>query len=282
MTCEETTPLLMDRLQGHLSAADEQRLTAHLATCEVCRDEVAAMTETWTDLGSLDNEDVPHERLRARFHAALAAHEARESSSRESNSRESNPQESNQWMQRLLDRFWPQQPALQAALAAGLALVGVLVGQQLPSSVDVEVAALRDEVRTVGLALLDHQSASERLLGVEWSRRTAQTPEIVNALLERVQYDSNLSVRLAAVDALRADLDGPGVLDGLAVALARQESPLLQVALTDALLTVGADPGIEAVRGVLGRDDLDPTVREYLLMALNDAGAPTAPLNTGI
>ena len=53
MTCEDTTPLLMDRLQGQLSASDEQRLTAHLATCEACRDEVAAMTETWTDLGSL-------------------------------------------------------------------------------------------------------------------------------------------------------------------------------------------------------------------------------------
>ena len=128
-------------------------------------------------------------------------------------------------------------------LAAALALVGVLIGQQLPSPVDTEVAALRDEVRTVGLALLDHQSASERLLGVEWSRRTAQSPEVVDALLERVQYDSNLSVRLAAVDALRADLDRPDVIDGLAIALARQESPLLQVALTDALLAVGTRPG---------------------------------------
>ena len=267
MTCEETTPLLMDRLQGPLPAADEQRLTAHLATCEACRDEVAAMTETWTDLGSLDSDDVPHERLRARFHAALAAHEARESS---------------HGTRGLLDRWWPQQPALQAALAAALALFGVLVGQQLPHSGDSEVAALRDEVRSVGLALLDHQSASERLLGVEWSRRTAQSPEVVNALIELVQYDSNLSVQLAAVDALRANLERPGVVDGLAVALARQESPLLQVALTDALLAVGADPGIEAVRSVLGRDDLDPTVREYLLMALNDVGAPTAPPNTEI
>jgi hypothetical protein len=267
MTCEETTPLLMDRLQNQLSEADEQRLTAHLAICETCRDEVAAMTETWTDLGSLDNEDVPHERLRARFHAALAAQEARDSS---------------HWMQRMLDRFWPQQPALQVAFAAALTLVGVLVGQQLPQPVDSEVAALRDEVRTVGLALLDHQSASERLLGVEWSRRTAQSPEVVAALLELVQYDSNLSVRLAAVDALRTDLERPGVVDGLAVALARQESPLLQVALTDALLAVGADPGIEAVRNVLARDDLDPTVREYLLMALNDAGAPIAQPDTEI
>jgi hypothetical protein len=267
MTCEETTPLLMDRLQGPLSAAAEQRLNAHLATCEACRTEVAAMTETWSDLGTLDDEDVPHERLRARFHAALAAHEARDSSS---------------WMQRLFDRWWPQQPALQAALAAALALVGVLVGQQLPQQGDADIAALRDEVRIVGLALLDHQSASERLLGVEWSRRTAQSPEVVNALLDLVQYDPNVSVRLAAVDALRVDLEHPGVVDGLAAALARQESPLLQVALTDALLAVGSDPGIEAVRGILGRDELDPTVREYLLMALNDAGVPTEPPNTEI
>ncbi len=265
MTCEETTPLLMDRLQGHLAHADEERLAAHVATCAACRAEVEAMTETWNSLGSLDDEQVPHERMRARFHAGLAAYEARGGS--------------HNWIERVLGRWCPQQPVLQMGLAAALALVGVLVGQQLPSPVDTEVAALRDEVRTVGLALLDHQSASQRLLGVQWSRRTAQSPEVVAALLERIQYDSNLSVRLAAVDALRADLDRPDVIDGLAVALARQESPLLQVAVTDALLVVGSAPGIEAVRGVLGRTELDPAVREYLQMALSEVGASaeTAP-----
>jgi len=267
MTCDETTPLLMDRLQGGISPADDERLAAHVATCADCRAEVQAMTETWNDLGNLDDEEVPHERLRARFHAGLAAYEARES---------------RHWTERLLGGLWPQQPALQMALAAALALVGVLVGQQLPSSGDAELVALRNEVRAVGIALLDHQSASERLLGVQWTRGAAQSPEIVNALLERVQYDPNLSVRLAAVDALRDDLDRPEVVDGLAAALMRQESPLLQVALTDALLAVGAGPGIEAVRGVLARSDLDPTVREYLQMALDDAGAATAPADPGI
>ena len=204
---------------------------------------------------------MPSERLRARFHAGLAAYEE---------------QESRHWTERLLRSFWPQQPVLQMGLAAALALVGVVVGQQLPSPVDAEVAALRTEVRTVGLALLDHQSAQERLLGVEWSRRTAQAPEVINALLERVQYDSNLSVRLAAVDVLRAEVDNPGVRDGLAMALERQESPLLQVALTDALLSAER-PAIDAVRGLLERSELDPTVREYLQMALREVGAQTAP-----
>jgi predicted anti-sigma-YlaC factor YlaD len=263
MTCEETTPLLMDRLQSDLSPTDEARLAAHLATCAGCRAEADSLTETWNELGQLDEADVPHERLRARFHAGLAAYEARES---------------RHWTERVLGAWWPRQPLLQMGLAAALALVGVLIGQQLPSRSDAEIAALRDEVRTVGLALLDHQSASERLLGVEWSRRTAQRPEVVNALLERVQYDSNLSVRLAAIDALRAALESPGVLEGLAMALERQESPLLQVALTDALLAAET-PAVEAVRGVLARDELDPTVREYLQMALNEVGVEPAPVN---
>ena len=232
----------------------------------LCQAEAAMLASVWDQLGSLD-EDVPHERLRARFHAGLAAYEA---------------QQSRSWAERLFERWWPRQPAFQAGFALALALVGVLIGQQLPSPVDAEVAALRSEVRTVGLALLDHQSAAERLLGIEWSRRTAQTPEVVNALLERVRYDSNLSVRLAAVEALRPGLDQPAVSAGLAMALAAQDSPLVQVALTDALLAAGSGTGIEAVRDILNRQELDPAVREYLQMALSEIGDTDPPANTDI
>ncbi len=218
------------------------------------------MTSVWDQLGTLD-DDVPHERLRARFHAGLAAYEARAA---------------RHWTERFFDSWWPKQPALQFGLAAALALVGVLIGQQLPSPVDPEVAALRAEVRTVGLALLDHQSASERLLGIEWSQRAARTPEVVNALLERVQYDPNPSVRLAAVNALRSDLGRPEVSAGLELALEKQDSPLIQVAVTDALLATGSGGGIDAVRRMLSRTELDPTVRDYLQMALNEAGASGA------
>jgi hypothetical protein len=122
------------------------------------------------------------------------------------------------------------------------------------------------------------------LLGVQWSRRAAQAPEVVAALLERVRYDPNLSVRLAAVDALRSETARPDVVEGLALALERQESPLLQVALSDALLAAGGDAGIRAVRAALDRSELDPSVREYLLMALREAGAEpeTRPADTGV
>lgn len=261
MNCDETPALVIDRIKGLCSTADEERLDAHLAGCAECRTEANATAALWQRL-DVDEEAVPHERLRARFHAGLAAHEAAAAQ----------PQ-----LDRFLGSWWPRQPALQAALAASLLLAGVLLGQRWPAGVDTEIAALRAEVRTVGLALLDHQSASERLLGVEWSRRTAPTPAILDALLERVRYDSNLSVRLAAVDALRAQLDQAEVSAGLAAALERPEPPLLQVALADALLATGNGAAIDAVRAVLTRDELDPAVRDYLETSLTDLGTEPTP-----
>ena len=261
MNCDETPAMVIDRLNGLCAAADEHRLEDHLATCAACRAEAKATADIWQRIGA-GNEPVPTERLRARFHAGLAAHETAAAQP---------------WAARVLARWWPQQPAFQAAFAAGLLLAGVLIGQRWPSSVDSDVAALRDEVRTVGLALLDHQSASERLLGVEWSRRTTSTPALVDALLERVRYDDNLSVRLAAVDALRAQLDRADVSAGLVAALERPEEPLLQVALADALLATGDGTAIQAVRAVLNRDELDPAVRDYVQMALTELGADATP-----
>lgn len=259
MSCEETSALVIDRLKGLGPPADAERLEAHLTTCLQCRAEVEATAAIWQRMG-VDEEDVPHERLRARFHAGLAAHEAAATHRTSAHAQR-----------------WPRQTAFQVAWAASLLLAGVLIGQHWPSAIHAEVAALRTEVRTVGLALLDHQSASERLLGVQWSRRAAPSPAIVEALLERVRYDSNLSVRLAAVDALRTQADATQVSAGLAAALERPEPPLLQVALADALLATGDGAAIDAVRAVLARNELDPSVRDYLQTSLAELGGNPPP-----
>jgi putative zinc finger protein len=250
MNCDETTALLTDRLQGALAPDADARLDEHLKSCAACRREAEALATLWADLGA--EVVVPHERMRARFHAALAAYEERAGGA----------------LERLIELIWPRRPALQAALAAGLLVAGVLIGQRLQPSSDVEIAALRAEVRTVGLALFDHQSASERLLGVAWARRVEPEPAVVAALLERVEYDSNLNVRLAAVEALRARLDRPDIRSGLSNALARQDAPLVQIAVADALLDGGGADGVAAVRGMLDREQIEPSVRDYLRAAL--------------
>jgi len=267
MSCEDTTALLLDRFKGVASAADERRLEAHLAGCADCRATAESITRLWADLGADDpgapEHAVPSERMRARFHAALAAYEA---------SGAARP-----W------RFLPERltPLPLAAAAAALLAVGVAVGHAWPSARDGDIAELRAEVRSVSLALLDHQSASDRLLGVAWAERTGTGPQVVSALLERVANDPNPSVRLAAIEALRSRLDEPEVRTGLAAALERQDAPLLQVTLANALLETGDANDAAAVRRLRDSSGLDPAVRDYLDTALQPGGA-VAPPRTGI
>jgi hypothetical protein len=176
----------------------------------------------------------------------------------------------------LFERIWPRRPALQAALATVLLLLGVLVGQRLPSAADREIAGLRAEIRTVGLVLLDHQSAAERLRGVEWARGTESDARVVAALLDTVRYDSNLNVRLAAVEALGDWLDRPQVGAGLTEALEHQDAPLMQVTIASRLLEGNVAGSTAAVSRLLEREELDPLVRDYLRTALEEAGAPAS------
>ena len=109
-----------------------------------------------------------------------------------------------------LENWWPKRPAAQMACALATLVVGLLAGHAL--TVDVqrsrEVARLQEEVgstrQLVALSMMRQQSASDRLKGVDWSDQIPRPePQVVNALLETVNYDDAVDVRLAAVDALR-------------------------------------------------------------------------------
>jgi len=258
VNCEEATELMSHRLVG-FSTTGERRLQAHLERCPSCRAEAEASAAIWTELGALDDE-IPRERMRARFHAALAVYEERRRAS---------------GLERLLERVW-RRPALLAGSAAGLLLLatvlGVLIGRSAPASTDREIAELRAEVRTIGLALLDHPSASERLLGVEWAGRVEPDQRAIDALLQTLRYDPNVNVRLAAVEALDGWLDRPAVATGLTTALELEQAPLLQVTLAGILLDGGVEGSADAVRRILDRGDLDPGVRDYLSTALEEVG----------
>lgn len=251
MNCDDTTGRLSDRLKGLLTAADEGRLDEHLRSCPACREEAAAVTLLWAELGEAE-DGVPHERMRARFHAALAAYEERTRAT---------------GFARLIDLLWPAQAALRAGIAVALLVVGVVIGRGWPATGN-EIQALRRDVRAMSLALLDHQSASERLLGIASSGRNAAYTPVADALLDVVRNDDNVNVRLAAVEALSEWLDRPEVGSALLEALTREDAPLMQVTLVDVLLGRRVDGAVMAIERLLGADALDPSVRDYARMKL--------------
>ena len=264
MNCEDTTGLLSDRLKGLLSGADARRLDHHLASCPACAEEAEAIASLWAGMDALDDH-VPHERMRARFHAALAAYEQRPSSS-----------VAESWLARL----WPRRPLFQVGYAAAMLAVGVVIGYSIPSADEREFAELQDEFRHVPAVLLGHKSASERLRGVEWSRQVDIDARAVDALLEAVRRDSSLNVRLAAVEALGGYLDRPVVVPALTDTLARESAPLMQVALAELLLERGGSGGTAAVQEMLGRSEIDQSVGEYMRTVLAGSSYTQSPPDT--
>src|SRR5437764_14005090 len=101
-------------------------------------------------------------------------------------------------------------------------------------------AELTSMLQLVALSLLEQQSASQRLEGVNYSTQVERPdPEISTALLHVLRFDNSVDVRLAALDALRRYKDDRQVRSGLLTALQDQQSPLVQIALIDLFVEMG-------------------------------------------
>jgi hypothetical protein len=103
----------------------------------------------------------------------------------------------------------------------------------------------------VALSLLQQQNASDRLQGVNWAYRVERSDtEVLSALLYTINHDANVNVRLAAVDAMRTFGESPVARRGLQQAVAKQDSPMVQIALIDQLVELkdgGARPVLQSL-----------------------------------
>lgn len=244
MNCEQAQQAMADALRGERSAG----LAEHLKTCSACHTEFESASQTWRRFQIMPDED-PGPHARVRFHEMLEAYE------QGARARE---QRRGGWF------TWSL--AWQAGLAAACLVLGFFGGRGMNVPPSTDVAELRKEMSSmrqlVTLSLLQQQSAAERLRGVTWSYRTEPSDmEVLGALLQTINSDPNVNVRLAAIDAVKNFGDSPVARRGLTQALARQTSPLVQVAIVDALVELKHKDAKASIVSLLERADLDPAVR---------------------
>jgi hypothetical protein len=168
-------------------------------------------------------------------------------------------------------------PAWQAIFAAGLLLAGFLGGRYEPASRarTSEIAQLEGQVESlrqlVAMSLLREQSPSARLRGVTYTYQMAQPDEQVEqALLYAVTHDSNVNVRLSAVDALQKFASEPAVRRAMADAITAQDSPMVQVALVDGLTQWNDKSALPALRKLAQDDRTDAAVRQRAASAVQE------------
>jgi cell division protein FtsL len=253
MNCDRVREQLAESLmEGHESFD----LQVHLRDCANCREEYASVKQTWETLGLLPVGE-PGPAVRQRFYQTLEAY------------REGTTQKKARVIHSKRFAFWPSQPAFQMLAAAAMLVIGVAVGHfaTARNQDKQEIAQLQNEVtnmkQLVALSLMQQQSANDRLKGVTWAYRVERNDtEVLGALLETINHDPNVNVRLAAVDAIRNFADSPVARKGIAQSLVKQEDPLVQVTILSLIGELGVRQAAPQIRTLLTRDNLDGNVRQ--------------------
>jgi hypothetical protein len=255
MTCEEARI----RMAEEIGRGTSPELDGHLAGCPRCSAEAASVRNIWLRLGEIPDPE-PRPGVTTRFYAALDAFQMAE---------RERPRP------RLLS-WWPARPAWQMAFSAACLALGVFAGTVLATrgGQPEDVTQLRKEMagmrQLVTLSLLQQQSATDRLRGVNYSYRTEpDDTEVLSALLQTVDSDPNVDVRLAAVDALR-QFKTSAARHGLIESLGRQESPMVQIAIIDALSELKERNAAPAMRALLTGSEVDETVRKRVQSVLSE------------
>ncbi len=167
----------------------------------------------------------------------------------------------------ILTVFRPQLVYGTLLLVLGLGVGYYLSSPHQPKTVETTVSKNEtEEVRQkLVLTLLEQPSANQRLQGVGEANKFENADEIViQALLQTLNNDSNVNVRLAAIESLTNYIDNPVVRQGLVQSIPNQESPILQITLANLMVALQEKASIEPFKQLLKKKELDTTVKKQI------------------
>ncbi|MBN1224163.1 MAG: HEAT repeat domain-containing protein [Candidatus Aminicenantes bacterium] len=269
MKCERIKEQFPEFLTGEIDQKFKAAVQDHLAVCDSCREELESLSAVWTKLGVIPEEQ-PGSEMRTRFYTMLEAY-------KQGMEQEERPFRLKKFVDGLFDRIWPRRPAFQFSLTLIFLIVGLATGYLITvkGRSATEIALLKQEVtdmrQTLAVSLLDRPSASDRLQGVSMSSgMDSPSAKILDALLDTLDNDPNVNVRMAAVDALYLFHGHPGVKQGLIRSLSNQTSPLVQVALIDLIVSLQERRAVEALRTLIRDNEISPEVRDHAEQRLQE------------
>ena len=149
--------------------------------------------------------------------------------------------------------FMPRLAFASMALLLGLAVGYIL---RSPGKKDEQIVQLGKEIgdlkEMMMLSLLEKESATDRLRAVNLTQEMDQaSKKVTTALLQTLNNDENVNVRLAALDALRPYSKDSQVREALVRSISLQKSPLVQVALAELMAELQEKDAIDEFKKIL-------------------------------
>lgn len=148
-------------------------------------------------------------------------------------------------------------------------LVGLLLGNFFQSDstekIDSLAAQLQETQETMMMALLEKESSRDRLKAVKISNKmTDASGPVIEALLQTLNNDENVNVRLAAIEALADFSQNPKVRKGLIDAIQYQDSPMVQLTLAELMVFLQDKRSVEEFKNLLKEKDIPTEVKNQL------------------
>lgn len=146
-------------------------------------------------------------------------------------------------------------------------IMGILAGKWLmPDSSEPRIKEMSSELKSMKevmmLTLLQQPAPTERIKAVSYVNSfTEVDSKVANALIETLNTDPDINVRLATIDALAGFCQNPHVRQGLIQSIARQKSPLVQVALADLMVSIHEKKSVEQLRRLLSDKEIKKSVK---------------------
>lgn len=248
-------------LSNDLNEKSKNEFEEHLKACQLCKKEFSDEKILWADLKSLPDQK-PSEKLSSDFYKMLREEEK--------------PVAGFTPKQSLMDFIFPKKPVYQLALTFSVLIMGIFLGYSIKvgESEKDSIVQLQKEVSSMNkmltVSLLQQQSATDRLKGVSLCNQTISNPdpEICNALIQTLKFDSNVNVRLAALDVLKDMVNQQSVRKELIESLPKQKSPMLQIALVDLMVQLQEKESVGVMKEMLTNPNLNASAKQRLEMGI--------------
>jgi len=258
--CNDVKSLLIDYLDGQLAPAIRDKVDEHLRGCMDCREEIVQFKKLFEEMASTKLER-PSPALKENFNLMLQS-ELNISATMEMLKTKEEPK----IVKMRTGARW-----LQIAASILLVAGGMFAGMQLKNTPvaysGTEITDLKEEVKEMKeamlLNLLNEESASDRIRAVGYADEINNPdPKIIHALINTLNTDKNLNVRLAAINSLAKYSGNPLVVDSLIASLGKQTEPLLQIVLIKILTDQKQTKAIEPIKAILSNKQTLQPVKE--------------------
>jgi hypothetical protein len=246
MECTKIQNQFSEYLENLVSEVANSHIESHLNSCENCSKE---LEETKSFLSLLDNQEteIPSNNLRMNFEKMLAQE-----------IEEKQPK----IVQLKTKTDWKSY--LKVAASVLLVVSAFLIGKYQSNFSSIENN--KQEV----LALLEDNSASKRILAVSNAEEfTNKDTKIIEALINRLFFDKNTNVRLAAAEALSKFSSEALVKDALIKSLKTDKSTSVQIEVIQILSRIKEKRAIKPMKRMLENEETPQYVKQQLQLNLS-------------